>query len=89
MVLFLYTGEVGGYRPALAQDKLAMVWPYVLGEFPPSASTAAELRTAVTAFDHWLQPHPRPYDPAGTAELIGPRPARKKARAQAARSERG
>ena len=88
VVFLLYTGEVGGFFPALGQDQLAMVWPNVLGAFPPRAATGEELRTVVTSFGHWVQAHPRPYDSAGVAEFIGPRPIRKQ-RLASAKTHRG
>jgi hypothetical protein len=80
--ILVYTGEVGGFAPALAQDQRAMVHPKVLGAFPPRAVSADELRTAISALGHWIPPHPRPYDPTGTAEFIGPRPIQKPSSAE-------
>lgn len=74
LAVLVYTGEIAGFTPALDQDRRAMAWPVVLGAFPPTAATYDELGRALTTFRQWMPTHPRPFDPAGTAEIIGHQP---------------
>jgi hypothetical protein len=74
LAILVYTGEIAGFNPALDQERRTLVWPTVLGPFPPALAQYDELGGALTTFKQWIPPHSRPFDYSGTAEIIGPQP---------------
>lgn len=88
LAVLAYFGEITDYAPLIPSDRLVRAHPHPLGNYPPRASTAEQLRGALMTLGHWAPAHPLPYDGAGVSELIGPRSIQKNSRRPQAQPDR-